>query len=467
MLQWMAKLPDQAIATFFGRDDRENTLRSMLIKATSGSFALRIASRGLGFIAGTVLARSLSLGSFGVYTYAMSWVLILDIPSMLGLNRILVREMSIYHARQDWPSMKGVLRYAHLLSLTLSLVLALGVFLTSWVMLYSREGEGIKEAALQHGSTVALYTIWVAALLIPLNSLLTLWIGAMQGLHKVVIGQVPDLIVRPVLFISLLGGAALVLDRKLSATGAIGLQVFGSAIAIAYGAYLLARSLPIEMKQARAVYHDLRAWLHVIPPMLWLGVMNMVHSRADFLILGALRGAEDVALYGSAYLLAQFVVLFLTAANLTLAPTFAQIHASGDKARLERVAVKSARAVMLISLPISLGLLVFGKWVLGIYGAEYARAYTALSIMVVGQFINMAAGSVGVLLNMTGNERYTALGFTVGAVVNIALNFLLIPPWGIEGAAVATSVTLFVWNGVLIVFVRRRLGIHSTALGAV
>jgi O-antigen/teichoic acid export membrane protein len=68
---------------------------------------------------------------------------------------------------------------------------------------------------------------------------------------------------------------------------------------------------------------------------------------------------------------------------------------------------------------------------------------------------------------MTGHEHFAARGFGLGAASNLLLNAVLIPPFGIVGAAVATSTSLVVWNVMLAIYVYRLLGLHSTALGVI
>ena len=97
------------------------------------------------------------------------------------------------------------------------------------------------------------------------------------------------------------------------------------------------------------------------------------------------------------------------------------------------------------------------------FGKEYVSSYVALTILTFGQLINAAIGSVGNLLNMTGHERDTMRAVAFAAAVNIVLNTVLIPSYSIEGATIATAITLTIWNLVLRRAVLRRLGIESMA----
>jgi O-antigen/teichoic acid export membrane protein len=114
------------------------------------------------------------------------------------------------------------------------------------------------------------------------------------------------------------------------------------------------------------------------------------------------------------------------------------------------------------NLLVTAGAALLGRWFLGLFfGVEFVAAYTPLMILLIGQFVNSATGAVWFLLNMTGHERETARGLAVSAVLNLMLNLLLTPPFGIIGAAVATTTALITWNVLLWWAVRKRLGINS------
>lgn len=463
----ISRLSQQTQAWLWGHDDRRNTLRRFLVKSTGGVLLLKIIWQGLGFLTNALLAHLLDLDSYGIYTYVMSWVLVLTIPKLLGLDRLLVRELAIYRAKENWPAIKGLLYYTDIMALVLSVPVIASMIGLSWLAL-SPQSPVVKIApdTAQHNQFL-MYALWIAALLIPLKALILLRASALQGFHHIVQGQLPDLLVSPALFFLLTGTAALIMWGKLSISLVMVLRVFASLVTLGYSVVLLIRILPKQLSHTRANYDDRSLWFRTIPPMLWLGVTGIILARADFLLLAPLRGTRDVALYGVAYILAQYASLILVVANQSLAPTFAQIHAAGDKQRLQRVVVKSSRAVFLFSAPAAFLLILFGRQALQLFGAQYTHAYTALVILTLGQLFNAAAGSVGTLLVMTGHERSAAVGWSVGAVVNVALNLLLIPTWGIEGAAIANTLTLILWNSILILFVWQKLGIHTTAAGMI
>ncbi len=111
-------------------------------------------------------------------------------------------------------------------------------------------------------------------------------------------------------------------------------------------------------------------------------------------------------------------------------------------------------------------MVVGGERLLRLYGETYVAGWPALGVLVFGMVGNALSGSVGFMLSMTGREKVVASVFAVGCGLNLALDVLLIPVYGATGAAVGTAVTLLTWNGVLLVAVRRELGIDSTVLSA-
>jgi O-antigen/teichoic acid export membrane protein len=89
-----------------------------------------------------------------------------------------------------------------------------------------------------------------------------------------------------------------------------------------------------------------------------------------------------------------------------------------------------------------------------------------LLILLVGQVVNAGCGPVAQLLNMTGYEKYTLRGVGVSTILNVVLNVILIPKYGIAGAAVASALTLVGWNLILVYFVARELGINSSVINS-
>ena len=178
-----------------------------------------------------------------------------------------------------------------------------------------------------------------------------------------------------------------------------------------------------------------------------------------------MRSDEEVGIYKVVFSLASLAILGLETINYVIQPYFARFYSEGALEQLQRLVTLSARVILAMALPPVILLVAFGEPTLEfLFGSVYGAGATALAILAMGQLVNAAMGSVGMLLNMTGHERDTMKGVAIAAVLNIALSAALIPPFGVEGAAVATATTLLIWNLVLRHYVRERLRIEPAAI---
>lgn len=438
-------------ASRLGLKGGEGSLRMLLVRATSGSFALKLANMSLALVTSVILARLLGAAGFGAYSFALAWVNLLVIPTTLGFGRLLVREVAVYRDRSEWRLLRGLLLRANQIVLPFSIVVALVAAVVAHALAGRME-------------TQVLYTFYIAMALLPLTALINVRRTTMQGLRRIVSGQVPESVVRPVLVIALVGIAYLVLGDRLSTPWAMAANVLATAITFLLGAVLLRRSLPQPVREQPAVYRT-RAWMRGALPLLIVTGMYVINSRTDVIMLGMIAGAEATGIYTVATRGAELITFILMAANLALGPTVASLYAAGELDRLQRLVTMSSRLILLASFPLALGLILFGHWFLLVFGQEFTQGGMALAILSVGRLFSATMCAVGLLLVMTGHERQAAIGVGVGAALNVALNAALIPPLGIEGAAIATATSTVVLNLLLAVWVYRKVGIYPTAFG--
>ena len=125
----------------------------------------------------------------------------------------------------------------------------------------------------------------------------------------------------------------------------------------------------------------------------------------------------------------------------------------------------AALATTALALPIAALLIVGGPRVLSLFGSEFQQGAVVLRVLTAGHCMTAAMGVVSLLLSMTGHQTTVAKTLAITALLNIALNAVLIPPYGAPGAAIATTLTVFTWSVSLALLVRRRLNINATVFG--
>lgn len=402
-------------------------------------------------VASILLARWLGADGYGVYATAMAVLLFLGVPTTLGLPNLVIRLLASYRVHEEWGLMRGLMQRVNMIVLLLAIFLA-----GSGAVVVLALGERLAPV-----QTHAL--LWAMALL-PLVTLGALRAAALRGLHHVVLGQLPESLVMPGLFIALLAAWSFA-GAAFTPEIAVALRFAAVAAAFAVGAWLLLRRLPVQVRRAASRY-ETASWARSAVPLLFIGGMVIINTQTDVLMLAAIQGSESAGVYQATARGAELVALSLVVVNVTIQPVISRLYAAGEMHRLQRVLTAAARGTLAIALPAALVLALFGRPILGlVFGQEFERGALCLAILCGAQVVNAGAGSVGAILTMTGYERDSALGIGLGAFTNVGLNAILVPLWDIEGAALATGMSLLVWNVVLAVRVRQRLSLDSTALG--
>lgn len=425
-------------------------LKAVLLRGGLGSLVLKVASTLLGLLVAVVLARTLGPEGYGEYAYVFALISMLAIPTQVGLPIIVVRETARAQAAKRPGLMLGLWRWSSLIVAGLSVLIVLLALAGVWLA-----GDRFTLAQLS--------TFYFGLVLVPLVALGNLRGAALRGLRHVVLGQLPESILRPGFMVLLLLTAYLLLGRSLDASVAMGLQALASGLAFIIGAALLWWFRPEELRGRLTPEYQARPWLQAVLPLALVSGIGLINAQVDILMLGWFHTTTDVGIYRVAASSVGLIGFGMQAITMAIAPHFARLHAQGDFIRLQRLVTISTKGMLLLALPVFFAFTFFGDTLLGwVFGSEFEAGSVALAIMACGSLVSVAMGSVGALLNMSGHERDTARGAALAAAINVVLNLILIPPYGIIGAAIATSCSISVYNIYLLRAVRIRIGIRSS-----
>lgn len=420
-----------------------------LARGASWSVFARIAATGLSFLVSILLARLLGVAEYGVYQYALGWIALLGVATDFGLGKVVTREAAGGAVSGAWGRVRGAIRFGYAVALVTSLAMFAIVALSSrWMS----------------GEFAAV--MLVAAFLLPVQAVLRITNAVQTGFKEIVRASLPDLF-RSALLLAVLAwllyGVSLEFAAERAVSIALGCTVAASLLALLLLLGTLRRAGP-SLNRARPSYRA-AGWLKAGLPLMLIAGMMTVNNQADILMIGALRGNEDVGLYHAASRIANFLTFALGAMIVPLSPLIAEFHASGDKTRLQDTVTRTTRLVFILTVPLGVAFIAYGSVLLGVlYGEPFSKGGNALALLSVAQMVNVFAGPVQALLVMCSQERAAAWGIALSTMTNVGLNGALIPYYGIEGAAIATGLSVVVWNVLLIRECNRRLGIRPTAL---
>jgi O-antigen/teichoic acid export membrane protein len=177
-------------------------------------------------------------------------------------------------------------------------------------------------------------------------------------------------------------------------------------------------------------------------------------------MLGYFLESADVGIYSVAVRIAGMAVFLLSATNTIFGPTISELTEKKQINNLKRLLKSITKIIFTFSLNFLLFVIVFNKEILTIFGEEYISGGIVLMILTFGQFINASAGSTGMVLVMSGNQKYEVYNSIGICILNIILNIFLIPIYGIEGAAIATATSIIFINIIKVIEVYEIFGIH-------
>ena len=275
---------------------------------------VKIASAASGFLVSVTLARVLGVNGFGIYVYVMSWIALLAIPASYGIPQWLLREVS----RDSSNSAASIRHLIHWSSMRVGVasICTLVVFLTLVTWLADDERQ--------------IYWAFLAALLlIPLNALTDVRVSALHGLNRVVLSQLPRLLLHPILFLILLGFTA---RNGIGPAAALWLNVAASALVMLASYVLLARvcpSAPTACSESRASV----AYGNGTFSFMFIMTVYLVNNRADVLMLGAMSGPASAGAYAAASRIVELVAFVLFGVNTVIAPVIGRAWARGNGPR--------------------------------------------------------------------------------------------------------------------------------------
>lgn len=403
---------------------------------------IRISGLGLAVLMNVIAARLLGPVGFGALAFLLSLVTLLSSISSGGLTSLLTRDIASAAAHGAAispmsPALTWILSSALCLSAVFLIASMLGL-----VPIVST-GAGV-------------VSVGVALLGLGLLSVLS---GVWRGLGSPAAGDLPIAVVIPAVFLGLVLLYSAMTDQP-SVMLFFAAYVVAVWIAAAGSMMFLRwrdRSLDLPL---RGLAQPLsRAWLKGFWPFLSLAVVGALTTQLGTLMVGLVADEAATAFYRVAERMAVLVSLPLMVLNAVMASGVVRHHAVGDTTALMGLVRRARRWSLAAAIPLGLVMIAFGDEIIGtVFGREYVDgSRVPLVILVLGQWINVACGSVGLVLSMCGHEKTVLREQTVAVMIaGVALPPVIIFA-GVTGAAVVMALALALWNLRLLGAMRRQL----------
>jgi O-antigen/teichoic acid export membrane protein len=418
-------------------------------RRVAGGAVVALVGGGLSFCLTTAyqvaVARALGTAGFGLYVLALVVSSFLAEACDLGLDYGVLRFGAIAHGAGDPDQLRAVVRRG-----------LLGAFAAGSLASVLLIGAAAPVAR-AFGKLDMIPLLIPLALAIPFTSTTEVVRAALRGMGLATPSVVSDSLITP--------GVRL-------GTVLVALHVAGDPrhVAVAYAVTevvallatlgMLLRMLSRERRPGRSGTKARTPGLFRYSlPMSLNRLILYTNNQTEVLVLGLLRPAGPVGVFGVARRLSMLVGSLLASITVLFNPMVADLHHKRHHTELDRLFKTVTRWLFTFGFPLCLIEVEFSRDLLLVFGDGFSSGATALAILALGQLVNVGTGTVAGLLAMVGRARMSVLNSGLFLGLSLVLDFLMIPPWGILGAAIANATALAAVNVLRVVQVRQVLGI--------
>ncbi|WP_137285801.1 oligosaccharide flippase family protein [Halorussus salinisoli] len=396
-------------------------------------------SQGLGFVTRITMARYLPVDGYGNVVLGIAMLNLLGIIVLAGMPPALSRYIPRFESTGERQEI--VVSSFHIV-VVLSLIVSVVVYLLTVVLPRSWFGDV---------NLIRIFRIF--ALVIPFYAVIKLSIGSFRGYET----TFPQIITDKVL----LPGSRLVFIVLFVLAGydtvGIALAHAVAFLVIAIGCFVLVHrvgSFSLTDFFHRGSMNRYRELLVFSAPLAASGGVNIIAKHSDVVLLGIFKSSTEAGTYELAFRMSLFLIFFFSPAiDYLFQPIVSRFHSEERFDDMDSLYTLTTRWIVVATFPVFVLFFLFSDQTMTFFFSDRYRAGgIALSILAFGAMVSRLPGLTGSILISTGRTK-TIMYISFGtAFCNVFLNIVLIPFYGITGAAMATAATT-VLNNILEMYI--------------
>jgi O-antigen/teichoic acid export membrane protein len=391
------------------------------------------------------LARILGADGLGIYALALSIVLLGAQFGELGMRGAVMRFVGAAVGTDNHARAASVLRVALLIAFIFTTVLTAVLWLSA---------ETVASTIFDKPELTSPLRIMLPGIvLVALTNILAAFTQAFRIMkYKVIVQDVAQLLLQ-------LGLAVTLLYAGFAVTGAILAYLGAALVAMILLAFFANQLVPAHNLQLSDPVPIQEMFQYSIP--IFLGnILAILSARANLLLLGVFTENQVVGVFELVFQISLVGAMFLTSFNMVFAPIVADLSSRKRWVELQDLYQTATRWILTMALPVFIALALLAGPLLAIFGPDFLAGRDALKVLAVAQLLNIAVGSVGYLLTMSGHPTAATVNSAIGLALTIGLNLWLVPRWGLLGAAIAQGAMLATVNLLGLIEVRWLLNLQ-------
>ena len=413
------------------------------------SFVLTSIGTLLLLIQNIIIARFFGDSLFGIFSFIINLFLILSIFAKFGIENLSLKEIPVISSSNQKSKLKGLYYFSYFRTLVFSLLIC--GFLAPFVYCSS-------QFDIHFRLSFQFIVIWfVIRMIVELLSF------QLQALNKTISSRFSFQIIPPLISIILL----FINEQFNFYTNTLNL-----VFKILLIGYVMSAILIVIIKKKHLFFpritkpeYEINKWMFNSYQFMILSGLLLCVSKISPLILSMYYPIEYVGYYTTVINISFLTSFGLSTTNKVLASKLSENYSNNNMKEFQENLTWGARFGFFISIILTIPLLLFRHQILGLYGENFIQLSEILVILVFGNLINSFCGPVGLSMIMTGKEKIVIKFITLSLLISIALSFILMPKYGLEGLAYANCLGIILWNVMLTIYAKKKYNYRTTILG--
>ena len=413
------------------------------------SFVLTSIGTLLLLIQNIIIARFFGDSLFGIFSFIINLFLILSIFAKFGIENLSLKEIPIISSSNQKSKLKGLYYFSYFRTLIFSLLIC--SFLTPFIYCSNQFNMHFR-------LSFQFIVIWfVIRMIVELLSF------QLQALNKTISSRFSFQIIPPLISIILL----FINEQFNFYTNTLNL-----VFKILLIGYVVSAILIVIIKKKHLFFpriikpeYEINKWMFNSYQFMILSGLLLCVSKISPLILSMYYPIEYVGYYTTVINISFLTSFGLSTTNKVLASKLSENYSNNNMKEFQENLTWGARFGFFISIILTIPLLLFRHHILGLYGENFIQLSEILVILVFGNLINSFCGPVGLSMIMTGKEKIVIKFITLSLLISIALSFILMPKYGLEGLAYANCLGIILWNVMLTIYAKKKYNYRTTILG--
>lgn len=408
----------------------EKYLKALTKSASLGAFG-EIFYSFLLYITVILITRTVGPDIYGLFLLSQAVVRIAVLIGALGLPHAVLRFVPLYKAKNTPPQIKGVIDFSLNTVLISSIILCIILFV----------GATIISSNIFHMPEMAFF-LKILTISLPFWALLHVIFSSLQSFKKIKFIVLAEKGLMPIIRLILL---VLFFLLEWYIFGLLAATVISVVVCFLVSYFYLRKTFDFRSHKEGIVYEKSK-WFTFSIPLLFSGLIFLLITTTDILMLGFFKSSTSVGIYGAATKIAVLILVFLTSFYLMFKPIISELVAKQDFLRLSVLLKAVNKLNFLVSFPIFLCLLIFSRDIISLFGKQFSAGGMTLIILLCGQFCYIVAGGTFYIFAMIGKPKVELFNMCILVFLNMGLNLLLIPRLDIMGAALSSAISIFVVN---------------------